>query len=205
MSAFEFNKIVGAILFTALVVIGANVLTNHIYGPAEHGKAREGEAVPPATPSGEEPAPAAEVGAVVEPVEAGAPAEAAAEETPLAVLLAAASVEAGEKAAKKCGTCHSFEKGAGAKVGPDLWDIVGRPVAGADGFSYSDALKGLGGNWTFDRLFAFIADPKAYTPGTKMSFPGVRNANERADILAYLRSLSDSPAPLPAAPSQPAE
>lgn len=199
MSGFEFNKFAGAVLFTLLVVVGASVLTEHIYRPPEHGKDGEG----PAAGQGqaeEQAAASAEASA-----SSGPPVEATAAPPPeaasLAALLANAQAAAGEKAAKKCSSCHNFEKGAGAKVGPDLWDVVGRPVASAQGFAYSDALKGLGGEWSFERLFAFIADPKAYAPGTKMSFAGVKSAPERADILAYLRTRSDAPAALPAAPA----
>ena len=136
------------------------------------------------------------------PTSAGAPAATAAapaapKETPLPELLAKADAKKGESDAKICATCHSFDKGGAAKVGPDLWGVVGRPVASAEGFSYSDSVKALGGDWTYDKLNTWIANPKAVAAGTKMAFAGEKDAQKRADILAYLQSLSDSPVPFP--------
>lgn len=112
-------------------------------------------------------------------------------------MLAGADAAKGGKVFGKCKACHTSEKGGKNKVGPNLWDIVGRAKAGADGFAYSDALKGKGGEWSFADLDAFLAKPKAYLPGTKMSFAGVSKPDQRADLLAFLRALSDAPKPLP--------
>jgi cytochrome c len=128
---------------------------------------------------------------------APAAAPAAPKETPLPELLAKADAKKGEADAKICGTCHNFDKGGGAKIGPDLWGVVGRPIASAPGFSYSDAVKALGGDWTYEKLNTWIADPKAVAAGTKMAFAGEKEPQKRADILAYLRTLSDSPVPFP--------
>ncbi len=117
-------------------------------------------------------------------------------ETVLA-LLASADSGAGKKIFKKCKACHTADKGGAHKVGPNLWDVVGRAKAGAGGFKFSGALAGLGGTWTFEDLDAFLAKPKAFAPGTKMTFAGVKKAADRAAVIAYLRSLSDSPKPLP--------
>ena len=108
-----------------------------------------------------------------------------------------ASVEEGAKAARKCAVCHSFDKGGPNKVGPHLWGIVGGDVASSAGFSYSAALKGVGGKWDFEHLNKFLHNPKGTAPGTKMAFAGIKNDAERAAVIAYLRSLSDSPVPLP--------
>jgi cytochrome c len=117
---------------------------------------------------------------------------------PVLPLLATASVEEGEGIAKKCAACHSFEKGGANKVGPNLWGVVGAAVASHDGYSYSDALAGAPDEtWSYAALNHFLADPKGYTPGTKMSFAGLKKVEERAAMIAYLRSLSDSPLPLP--------
>ncbi len=135
------------------------------------------------------------------PTSAAAPAVAAApaapKETPLPELLAKADAKKGQADAKICGTCHNFDKGGAVKVGPDLWGVVGRPTASAPGFAYSDAVKGLGGDWTYEKLNNWIADPKAMAAGTKMAFAGEKDPQKRADILAYLQSLSDSPVPFP--------
>jgi len=123
--------------------------------------------------------------------------EAPKEETPLPVLLASADAKKGEQLAKVCAACHSFEKGGVAKVGPPLWGVVGRPIASIAGFSYSDSLKGMGGDWTFEKLDHWIANPKAMASGTKMAYPGEKDPKKDADILAYLQTLSDSPVPFP--------
>ena len=114
-------------------------------------------------------------------------------------LLASADVGRGENAVKKCGACHTFNKGGRPLVGPNLWGVVGRPRASEAGFNYSAAIKAKGGNWTVDDLNQFITNPKGTIPGTNMTFAGVPRATERADIIAYLNSLSDNPAPLPKA------
>jgi cytochrome c len=98
---------------------------------------------------------------------------------------------------RKCASCHSFDKGGPNRVGPNLHEVVGRPKASKPDFNYSAALKSKGGEWTFEDINAFIQNPKAYANGTTMVFAGIAQAGERADILAYLRSLSDSPKPLP--------
>ena len=126
-----------------------------------------------------------------------AAAPAAAKETPLPELLAKADAKKGEADAKVCATCHSFEKGGAAKIGPDLWGVVGRPIGSSTGFAYSDALKGVGGDWSYDKLYHWIGDPKGMASGTKMAFAGEKDPQKRADILAYLQSLSDSPVPFP--------
>ena len=112
-------------------------------------------------------------------------------------LLAAASPEAGQKTFKKCKVCHTIDKDGANKVGPNLWNVVGAHRAKRDGFKYSDALAGLGGNWGYEELNAFLSKPKAYAPGTKMAFAGIKKASDRAAVIAYLRGLSDAPAALP--------
>jgi cytochrome c len=118
-------------------------------------------------------------------------------EEPLPALLAKADAKKGEQDAKVCQTCHNFEKGAGSKIGPPLWGVVGRPIASVSGFAYSDSLKGVGGDWTYEALNKMITDPKSEASGTKMTFPGEKDPHKRADILAYLQTLSESPVPFP--------
>jgi cytochrome c len=128
---------------------------------------------------------------------APAPAAAPAPESPLPALLAKADPAKGQSYAKACQACHSFAKGGTAIVGPPLYGVVGRPVASIAGFSYSDALKAVGGDWAYDKLDAWIANPSAFAKGTKMSYAGESDASKRADILAYLQTLSDNPVPFP--------
>ncbi len=116
---------------------------------------------------------------------------------PVLALLASADADAGLKTAKKCTACHVFEKGGQNKVGPALWNIVNTPKGQVAGFAYSEALSGTGGAWDYQSLNAFLYKPKAYIEGTKMNFAGLKKASDRADLIAYLRSLSDQPAALP--------
>ena len=127
---------------------------------------------------------------------ASAPSVAAGPE-PILGLLADADIASGEKIAKKCTACHVFTKGGQNKVGPALWNIVGAPKASIEGFAYSDALRAVGGQWDYVALNAFLYKPKAAIKGTKMNFVGLKKPLDRANMIAYLRSFSDNPAPLP--------
>ncbi|MGV1838444.1 cytochrome c family protein [Agrobacterium rhizogenes] len=124
-----------------------------------------------------------------------------AKETPIAQLLQTADAKAGETIFKKCQACHSGEKGGPNKVGPDLWGIVDRPVAEHEGFAYSAAIKGFSKDgaekWTYDHLYHFVAAPKKFISGTAMGFAGLPKEKDRADLIAYLRTLADTPVPLP--------
>lgn len=97
---------------------------------------------------------------------------------------------------KQCATCHAWTKGGGNKVGPNLYGVVGRDIGKEPGFSYSAALQQKGGKWTFDDLYGWLKNPKAWIPGNKMGFAGVKDAQERANIIAYLDKQSDSPVPI---------
>lgn len=180
MDSFELNKILGAVLGTCLVLLSLNITANAIFAPHAPAKPGYDIAVQQAAPAGKP----------------GAPAE---PEVPIATLFASADMGRGEASAKKCVACHTFGKGEPNRVGPNLWGIVGRPKAGTAGFNYSAAMKGKGGNWTIDDLNAYLISPRAYVPGTNMNFAGIPRAQERADLLTFLNSKSDNPAPLPKA------
>ena len=129
---------------------------------------------------------------------AGATAEAKFDFAKVAGLLANANADAGADTFKKCAACHTNTKGGENKVGPNLWNVIGRPVAKIGGFAYSDAMKAKGGNWNWDVLGTYLHDPREAVPGNKMAFAGVGDDADLADLLVYLRKLADTPAELPA-------
>ncbi len=160
--------------------------------PAEQPAPQAAPTEQPAPPA-EQPAAQAEKPAeqlAPAPAPEGAPQQQAAVEPAPAAAPGGGDVEAGMKSAKVCQTCHAFEAGAPAKIGPNLHGVVGRPIGGAEGFGYSPALKDKGGNWDEATLAKFLENPKAFAPGTKMIFPGIKDEKKRADLLAYLKSLS---------------
>ena len=118
---------------------------------------------------------------------------------PIASLLASVDIASGEKVAKKCAACHTFDKGGKKKVGPNLFGIVGRSIASVEGFSYSAALKEFSADksWTYGELNQFLYKPKAHVKGTSMGFAGLKKTADRSSLIGYLRSLADTPAPLP--------
>ncbi|MHB1102373.1 MAG: c-type cytochrome [Devosia sp.] len=181
MDSFELNKIIGAILGTLLFVMGVGFVAEAIYSPIED-----------RGPGYSLPEPEGEGGA--EPAEPEAPA------VPLSVLLASANVEQGQNAVRKCQSCHNFGEGEANKQGPLLYDVVGRPIASHEGFSYSKSMAALGAAgeaWTYENLDKFLTAPNAFAQDTKMKFPGVKSPEERANILAYLATLSANPVPFP--------
>lgn len=180
--SFEFNKILGAVIFAMLVAYSAGFIARESVHAEESGEKVafpvEGLKLAEATPAGA--------------------AAAAPQAEPIAALLAAADIGAGQKTSRACTACHNFEKGAPKKVGPALWGIVERVVASADSFDYSEGMKAHHDRkWTYDELNQFLFAPKAHVPGTKMAFAGVKDTKERANLIAYLRSLADTPAELP--------
>jgi cytochrome c len=125
-------------------------------------------------------------------------------EVPIATLLASADAAAGSEVFKKCASCHTVNQGGAAGIGPNLWGVLGKPHGHQAGFAYSDALKGIAGNWDFEAMNKWLTSPRKYAPGTKMSFAGLSNPQERANVIAYLNSQGSN-LPLPAAPAPGAE
>ena len=179
MNSFELNKILGAILGTCLITLALNIAAGAIFAPEKPAKPGYAIAV---TAQGE-----------------GDKTAAKAPEEPMEAVMASASVEKGQATAKQCQACHTFEKGGPNRVGPNLWGIVGRPRASEAGFNYSAAMKAKGGTWTFGELYAFLANPRGYIPGTAMTFAGLSRGQQRADVIDYLHTLADNPEPLPKA------
>jgi len=179
MNSFEINKILGALLGTLLVLVAVHIASGAIFEPQMPAK------------------PGYVIEVKSEEAAGGAAAKAPAE-TPIATLLASGSADRGANVAKQCEACHNFKEGAGAKIGPDLYNVVDRPIASSPGFNYSAALKGkAGGKWDFDTLNKWLTKPSAFAPGTEMTFAGISNEKQRADLIDYLDTLSPNPVPLP--------
>jgi cytochrome c len=179
MNSFELNKILGALLGTCLVLLSLNITAGAIFAP--HKPAKPGYDI-----------------AVQEqgPAQAAGPQEPA---QPIEALLASSSAEKGEQAAKKCASCHTFNKGGPNRVGPNLWGVLGRDKAGYPGFNYSAAMKNAKGAWTYEDLNKYLHNPKGFIPGNNMAFAGLTRDSERADVINYLHTLADNPQPLPKA------
>lgn len=177
MDTFEFNKIAASVLVALLVAMTGSLLSDILIHPQKLDKSVLTIAVPtPGAAAGEKKEEALK---------------------PIAPLLASASVERGQAVAKQCTQCHTFEKGGPAHTGPNLWGIIGAKFAHFAGFAYSTAMKSKEGTWNYEELNQFINNPRKFVPGTKMSFVGIQDAQKRADVIAYLNTLSDSPKALP--------
>jgi len=169
------QKLLAGVLFALMLVKGMDIIINS-FMPVE---------VEQAASKGGGAAPAA------------AQAATAAPEKPLPARLAAADVGKGQQITSKCSSCHTFNQGGPTRVGPNLYGVVGRAKASETGFAYSDALKKLGGNWTYEDLDKWIEKPSGFAPGTKMGFAGLSDGQERADVIAYLKSISPNAPPPP--------
>lgn len=174
------NTIAGWVLAGGIVALGLTIVTGEYFKPERPEK----------------------MGYVVEGVEAEAGEGAAAAEKPIAFYLASADPAKGEQVFKKCAACHNADKGGANALGPNLWGVLGKPHGHVPGFAYSDALKGIPGNWDWQNLSDWLHNPKKYAPGTKMTFAGLSKPEDRANIIAFLNARSDSPLPMPAAPAE---
>ncbi len=181
MDSWTFNKMAGAVLGTALLTLGLQNLGNGIYRVEKPAADKQGFLIE-----------------VAEATEPGAPA-ASGPAASIGTLLAAADATKGADVAKACAACHSFEKGGPNKTGPNLYELVDRGIASHEGFAYSEAMLGhKADKWSYDNLNIYLTAPKKYVVGTKMAFGGIGNDKKRADLIAYLGSLSDAPKPFPA-------
>ena len=181
MDSFELNKIIGAVLMTALIVIGINKLSDaifHVEKPEQ--AAYKVEGVELTSSSSKAPSETKEVVML-----------------DIKEILAMGSIDHGEKVFKKCSACHIVAKGGKNKIGPALYGIVGKASAVSEGYSYSKAMKAHGKSWSFEELNGYLLKPQSYIKGTKMAFAGLRKDKDRASVILYLNSQSDSPLPKP--------
>jgi cytochrome c len=174
----RFNTIAGWMLFAGIVALGTSIVASEAF----HSERPEKMAYP------------------IEGVEAAA-GEGAAAEQPIEAYLAKADPAKGADVFKKCGACHNADKGGPNQLGPNLWGVLGEPIGQGKGFAFSPALSGKGGSWNWDVLSQWLTSPKTFAPGTKMTFAGISNPQDRANVMAFLNKQSDSPQPLPAAPA----
>ncbi len=183
MDSFEINKIVACVLVVALVFIGlANFgeILYHIEKPKVAAYQVEG-------------AEEMVIDASMAVAEESVPAEPA---VSIQTLLASADIEKGAKVFKKCSQCHVVDKGGANKIGPALWNIVNKDIGAKEDYKYSNAMAAYGGQWTYEQLNGYLLNPKKYIEGTKMSFVGLKKEKDRANVILYLRSFSDTPAPI---------
>lgn len=180
MDSFELNKVIGAFLAVVFVVFSVSLVSDALF--STHAPETPGYLIEVAEDEGTD----------AGPVEEG---------PTIAELLQTADADAGQQAFRPCAACHTPDEGGANRVGPNLWNIVNRPIAAHEGFSFSAALREFsqGGTevWDYEHLSGFLQSPRNYVPGTSMAFAGIRNLQQEANLIAYLRTLSDNPAPLP--------
>jgi cytochrome c len=174
----RFNTIAGWVLFAGIVALGASIVS----GEAFHQERPETMGYP------------------IEGVEVEG--EGGEADKPIAFYLQTADAAKGENVFKKCAACHNAEPGGANALGPALYGVMGNPVAAHPGFAFSDPLKSKGGTWDWETMSQWLANPKKFAPGTKMTFAGLGNPQDRADVMAFLNSRDNAPLPVPAAPAE---
>ena len=179
MDSFELNKIIAAVLMVALIVIGLGKIADAVY----HVKKPKN--------------PGYQVETQVKLASSKSETSKVLEEIDIATLMAQGDAESGKKIFKKCAACHSINKGGGNKIGPALYNVVGRKVGSVDEYKYSKVLASYGKEWTFEELNGFLKKPASYLKGTKMSYAGLRKEIDRASIIKYLNQSGDNPKLLP--------
>ena len=176
----RFNTIAGWVLFAGIVGLGSSIVAGEMF----HSERPE------------------KMGYPIEGVAQEGDTGGAAAELPIEAYLAKADPAKGADVFKKCAACHNADKGGANQLGPNLWGVLGEPVGQGRGFAFSDGLAKKGGTWNWDNLAQWLTSPKAFAPGTKMTFAGLGNPQDRANVIAFLNQHSDSPKPLPAAPAE---
>ena len=182
MDSFEINKIIAAVLLAALLIIGIGKITNMLFyaeKPAQSAYKVEGVDDLSSLTS-QKPADVKKV-----------------EVVDIKQLLALGDLAHGEKVFKKCSACHMIVSGGKNMIGPNLWNVIGRPAAAVPDYNYSKAMKEYAKNWSFEEMNAYLIKPQAYIKGTKMAFAGLRKEKDRASVILYMDSKSDNPKPLP--------
>ena len=181
MDSFEINKIIAAVLLTALIVIGIGKFTDilfHVEKPKQSAYKVEGLDVAKSTSSAE----------VSEKV---------AEIVDIKALLAMGDLAHGEKVFKKCSACHMIAAGGKNMIGPNLWNVIGRTAGSVNDYKYSKAMVAYGKEWSFEEMNSYLIKPQAYIKGTKMAFAGLRKEKDRASVILYMNSKGNNPKPLP--------
>ena len=181
MSGLEFNKIIASIFVAIIIFIIIGLIGNFIVKKDQFTEQENAYLIELPEKTKE----TVQSSSIDEEVES------------ISSLLINASLENGEKISKKCSTCHNYTEGSKSKVGPNLWNLINKPKASVGGFAYSKALAEIGGVWTYEELSNFLYKPKEYIKGTKMNFAGLKKAEDRANLILFLREQSDNPVPLP--------
>ena len=181
MDSFELNKIIASILLVALLIIGISKISNIIFKVDKLDSSAYKVELPD---DGTKQLSKENAVKTVEKVD-------------ISALMALGDITHGEKVFKKCSACHSIEAGGGNKIGPALYNVVGRKIAAAEDYKYSKALVEYKKNWSFEELNGFLIKPQKWIKGTKMAYAGLRKEKDRASVILYLNKYSDNPLPLP--------